>query len=336
MSEIDMSNQAVNMDMNQLQQFITGQVQQQTTGLNAQVTELQNRNQQLMALVNQLQVGQNIGQQYSNQLRSNVKASKPKSYNGVQGSDPEVWLFQFNQYADINQLAENDRPKLAATYLEGNAATWWRNLVTQSTNDISWVEFQQELIGTFKPVNAKKIARDRLAVLKQVNSVAKYNFDFTQLCLEINDISESEKLDKYVRGLKDKIRVEVELAEPATLAQAMSKAQRIDNITYQTYISQHRQHTSRNFSSHPDGNAMDLGSIDEVNAISSGNGRMDTKKYKSNELQKSGRQFTPAQRLSQEEFKYCQAKRLCLRCKEPGHVARYCTKPIKSLNLKAR
>jgi hypothetical protein len=331
-----MDSQAVSMDMSQLQQFISSQVQQQTTGLNAQVTELQNRNQQLMALVNQLQVGQNIGQQYSNQLRSNVKASKPKSYNGVRGSDPEVWLFQFNQYADINHLAENDRPKFAATYLEGNAATWWRNLVTQSTDDVSWVEFQQELIGTFKPVNAKKIARDRLAVLKQINSVAKYNFDFTQLCLEINDVSESEKLDKYIRGLKDKIRVEVELAEPTTLAQAMSKAQRIDNITYQTYISQHSQHASRNFSSHQDGNAMDLGSIGEVNVVSSGHGRVDTKRYRSNEVQNSGKQFTPAQRLSQEEFKYCQANKLCLRCKEPGHVARYCTKPIKPLNLKAR
>src|ERR1700760_4337975 len=213
MSEASMDSQAMGMDMSQLQQFISSQVQQHTTGLNAQVTELQNRNQQLMALVSQLQVGQNVRQQYN------------------------------------NQLSESDRPKLAATYLEGNAATWWRSLVMQTddrTGDgISWNDFQQGLISMFKPVNAKKIARDKLASLKQTNSVAKYNFDFTQLCLEINDIHESEKLDKYVRGLKEKIRVEVELAEPTTLAQAMSKAHRIDNITYQTYISQHSEHSNR-------------------------------------------------------------------------------------------
>ena len=63
-----MDSQAMSMDMSQLQQFISSQVQQHTTGLNAQVTELQNRNQQLMALVSQLQVGQNVGQQYNNQL----------------------------------------------------------------------------------------------------------------------------------------------------------------------------------------------------------------------------------------------------------------------------
>jgi hypothetical protein len=328
------------MSLEQLQQLITSQVAQHTTPLQNQVRELEDTNQQLRTLVNQLQVGQNIGQQYSSQLRNSVKASKPKTYNGLRGADPEVWLFQFNQYADINHLGEDDRPKLAATYLEGNAATWWRNLVMQSndrTGDgISWVDFQQGLVSMFKPVNAKKIARDKLASLKQTNSVAKYNFDFTQLCLEINDIHESEKLDKYVRGLKEKIRVEVELAEPTTLAQAMSKAQRIDNITYQTYISQHSQHGSRNFSSYPDSNAMDLSGISEVNAISSRNSRQNTKTYRSNEVQNSEKQSTPAQRLSQEEFKYCQTNKLCLRCKEPGHVARYCTKPIKPLNLKAR
>lgn len=336
MAEIDMNSQAVNMDMNQLQQFISTQVQQQTTGLNEQVRELESRNQQLLALVNQLQVGQHIGQQYNNQLRSSVKASKPKTYNGLRGDDPEVWLFQFNQYADINQLEEDARPKLAATYLEGNAATWWRSLVTQSEQNISWRAFQQGLISMFKPVNAKKIARDKLAGLKQNNSVAKYNFDFTQLCLEINDISESEKLDKYVRGLKDKIRVEVELAEPTTLPQAMSKAQRIDNITYQSYTSQHHENGIRNRNSYTDGNSMDLSGISEVNTINTRNNKWDTKSYKPTEVRNSGKQFTPAQRVSQEEFKYCQANKLCLRCKEPGHVARYCTKPIKPLNLKAR
>jgi Retrotransposon gag protein len=341
MSEVNMDNQSsATMSLDQLRQLISSQVQQHTTPLQNQVRDLESVNQQLRTLVDQLQVGQNVGQQYNNQLRSSVKASKPKTYDGLRGADPEVWLFQFNQYANINQLDENDRPKLAATYLEGNAATWWRNLAMHShdrTGDgISWIDFQQGLISMFKPVNAKKIARDKLASLRQTNSVAKYNFDFTQLCLEINDIHESEKLDKYVRGLKEKIRVEVELAEPTTLAQAMSKAQRIDNITYQTYISQHGQHASRNFNSYTDSNAMDLGGIKEVNALSSRNGRANTKTYRPNEVQKSGKQFTPAQRLSQEEFKYCQANKLCLRCKEPGHVARYCTKPIKPLNLKAR
>jgi hypothetical protein len=45
---------------------------------------------------------------------------------------------------------------------------------------------------------------------------------------------------------------------------------------------------------------------------------------------------TRFQRVSQEVFAYCQKHRLCLKCKEPGHQARYCTKPVKNLNLPAQ
>jgi hypothetical protein len=348
MSEVNMDTQSsATMNLEQLQQLISSQVQQHTTPLHNQVRDLENTNQQLRTLVSQLQVGQNIGQQYNNELGGRLKAAKPKTYNGSIGSDPDVWLFQFNQYSDIAGVPVNTRAKLAATYLEGKAATWWRNLVMQTVDhnadNITWEAFQNELINMFKPVNSKKIARDKLAMLKQTNSVAKYNFDFTQLCLEINDVSESEKLDKYIRGLKDRIRVEVELAEPTALAQAMSKAQRIDNITYQSRMAHNNAYTPDAFNR--DSNAMDLSVIsgndgiqhgEALNAIRNRSGYQNKGEFKNNNTQPKSRQFTPLQRLSQEEFSYCQRNRLCLKCKEPGHTARYCNKPVKPLNLKAQ
>src|SRR5258708_16966127 len=69
-------------------------------------------------------------------------------------------------------------------------------------SQITWQMFYDGLIAMFKPVNAKKVARDKLAVLKQTHSVVRYNSEFQQLCLQINDINEAEKLDKYIRGLK--------------------------------------------------------------------------------------------------------------------------------------
>jgi hypothetical protein len=88
-----MDNQSsATMNLEQLQQLISSQVQQHTTPLHNQVRDLENTNQQLRTLVSQLQVGQNIGQQYNNELGGRVKAAKPKTYNGSIASDPDVML----------------------------------------------------------------------------------------------------------------------------------------------------------------------------------------------------------------------------------------------------
>jgi hypothetical protein len=212
---------------------------------------------------------------------------------------------------------------------------------------ITWDQFYRGLVRMFKPVNAKKIARDKLAALKQTHSVAKYNYDIGQLFLEIGDIHDSEKLDRYIRGLKDKIRMEVELAEPTTLADAMAKAQRVDGITYHSRMMNNTDYTSGNTyrTSSNDSSTMDLGMVhgdedtdsnsDAVNAIGNRDIPRDGNSMSNNNGRGSNRRFTPRQRVSQEVFKYCQEHRLCLRCKEPGHIARSCNKPVKPLNIGA-
>jgi hypothetical protein len=327
MSDSNMIPPPVNID--ELATYITTQVQQQTTPLHQQIVNLQAANQQLTAAIGQLQLPQVI-----NNNISRVKAAKPSQYSGARGTDPVVWLFQFSQYADLENVAVTRRAKLAATHLTDKAATWWRNLVVQSgdlTGDsITWAEFETSLVSIFRPVNAAKIARDKLAVLKQTNSVSAYNFHFTELCLDITDMNEAEKLDRYVRGLKSNIRVEVELAEPTTLAVAMGKAQRIDNITYQA-----RSTSYNNFNKPVFGNGIKPMELGAINNNYKGNNSNGKQVYKGNN-NNSSKPISPLQRLSQEDFAYCQRNRLCLRCKEEGHLARYCKNQVKPLNKKAQ
>ena len=118
----------------------------------------------------------------------------------------------------------NDQNTLAAyavSYLKDNMALWWRS-VTNGAKDptIEWKMLKFALIEQFKPANANKLARDRLANLKQTTSVQAYAFAFRAIILEISNIAESEKLDRFVRGLKDRVRQEVELRDPATLEEA--------------------------------------------------------------------------------------------------------------------
>jgi hypothetical protein len=338
--------------MSNMSTLITQQVQLQTAALRSRISDLENKNSELQRVLGEQRVdGQQVGVVSGNVRGGTLKAAKPAMYTGEMGSDVEAWLFQVLQYAHITGIADADRAKWSATYLSGKAAAWWRGMVMQDAggkiDDITWDKFYSGLVAMFKPVNAKKIARDKLAALRQTHSVAKYNHDISQLFLDIGDIHDSEKLDRYIRGLKDKIRMEVELVEPTTLADAMAKAQRVDGITYHSRMMQHGGQMGGNTyrTSMNDSTAMDLGmvygdddvdaDVDTVNAVDDRSIQRGDSRMRNNNSRGINRSSTPLQRVSREVFKYCQEHRLCLRCKEPGHIARSCTKAVKPLNMKA-
>ena len=50
--------------------------------------------------------------------------------------------------------------------------------------------------------------------------------------MQINGLSSSQILDKFIRGLKPKTRIEVELRDPQTTEEAYRLADRFDRIVY--------------------------------------------------------------------------------------------------------
>ena len=53
---------------------------------------------------------------------------------------------------------------------------------------------------------------------------------FTELCLEIPDLNETERLDRFVRGLRLEVRREVDLHDPQNFNEAAKIAERYDSI----------------------------------------------------------------------------------------------------------
>src|SRR3954463_11105430 len=106
---------------------------------------------------------------------------------------------------------------LATNLLRGDTATWWHHHFKKITNDgdtlPNWEQFEKLLSRKFKPVNATKVACDTLACLRQTSSIKAYNATFTSTILKIPTIGKEEMVDRYIRGLKEKVRVEVELRE---------------------------------------------------------------------------------------------------------------------------
>src|SRR5260370_5682919 len=173
------------------------------------------------------------------QPSNRVKPAKSKGYAADRGSDPDLRLFQFEQYAVLVGLTDREKVQLAATFLEGPAAVWWRSVAIElqthqpPNNIITWTSFKNQLVQQFKPIDSTKMARDRLAELKQVGSVQKYNAEFNRLVLEAGNVGPIEALDRYTRDLKAGIRMEVDLANVSSVQQAQAKAQRVDSIAWQ-------------------------------------------------------------------------------------------------------
>lgn len=93
---------------------------------------------------------------------------------------------------------------IAVSYLEGDAHTWFQTY-TFANEVRPWAELKEALLKRFNPLDKTLAARDKLARWRQVKDVTSFNRDFLQISLDIPNITEAKKLDRYTRGLKPHI-----------------------------------------------------------------------------------------------------------------------------------
>ena len=80
----------------------------------------------------------------------------------------------------------------------------------QEIESKTWWDFKFQLAQEFKVIDEERIARDRLAKLRQLTSVQEYIKEFRILKMKISDLSEAEEFDKFRRGLKTEILNEMD------------------------------------------------------------------------------------------------------------------------------
>ena len=100
------------------------------------------------------------------------KPIRPDTYSRRQDKTTvEVWLFQLRQYFEACKTSEEHQVPFAASLLRDNAAIWWRSHVEDADQHMvelitDWRSFKKALTDQFKPVNAVKTAKDKLASIK--------------------------------------------------------------------------------------------------------------------------------------------------------------------------
>ncbi|OBZ67531.1 hypothetical protein A0J61_11908, partial [Choanephora cucurbitarum] len=133
------------------------------------------------------------------------KVKEPNTYGGARDALMiDGWIRALERYSTFYEWSTERTCLFATTLLRERADAWFRTLEAINEAPTTWLEFKQLLIDFFRPDNANRIARDKLAKLKQTGNLVDYINTFMDIKLAIPIMTDEEATDKFVRGLMQK------------------------------------------------------------------------------------------------------------------------------------
>ena len=248
-----------------------------------------------------------------------IKMERPEYFEGNKLQDVDTWLFQVFEHLTITRLPEGSHIPYAASLFRGNAALWWREVCENAQRPVNWNAFCDAVREQFRPENWSRRGRDELANMYQYakESVADFLHRFRSACLKIDNLSEDEKLDRFVRALVSDVRMQVELRAPTSYHDAAMYAERADAV-----LSRVTGHDSRrNWQKKNKGGYHQRPPPPPVKPEGESSAGQGPEPMEIGSMRRKP--------LSQEEMRRLRAENACFYCRKPnaGHMARDC--PLK-------
>jgi Retrotransposon gag protein/Zinc knuckle len=230
---------------------------------------------------------------------SGIRPRQPDKYHGQRdflllGN----WIFSVDQYFILTDMPVHKQGPFVSTLLRDEALLWYRANYENwdSTVPLTWSTLRSAMREYFAPPNEDRRLQDEWANLKQFGTVFQYVSVLTALAMQIPGLSQTQILDKFIRGLKPKTRIEVELRDPKTPDEAYRLADRFDRIVYgarsTTFLTQnYNQYSPMSNTSY--GEPMQIDTLRP-------------QLFKSKDIQR------------------LRVQGLCFNCQKPGHIAVNC------------
>ncbi len=160
------------------------------------------------------------------QPNSRLKISvTPKIFSGKMDENVRTWIYQYEQCMIINRIPERFWTQLAFVSLSENAATWYATVFGGiDTSKQPWKEFVKKLRIAFEPSEYDSVLRTKLNELKQGSNIDAYVNEMRLILNQITDMSETDKVLSFIRGLKPATQSKVIFLKPKTLEAAIEIA----------------------------------------------------------------------------------------------------------------
>lgn len=284
-------------------------------------------------------------------------------FKGQMGSALDNWERELRQHFDYYaHMLHTDAAQVkyaSANLQEGALLHYQAGLAHNVFNSQStFADFMQHMRKRYRPVDAARQARARLASLHQQHGVSAYTEAFQATLAHISDMGVSDQVFSYVKGLRKEISLELQKKWPSSLDEAIATAIALDSATHSAFSSGATGFRKSQWGSN--GSApMDLSQVEEEEAAAAAAAtspqdgsamaqmlaKMEQMEAKLNNYSMQGkyqgqppprRQRIHVEGISASVAKERLAKGACLACGEVGHWKGECTNVSKLSNSKVQ
>jgi hypothetical protein len=240
-----------------------------------------------------------------------LKPNKPSKFTGKRDHAAiENWIASVNSYFALTDARTPFVFHYLNTIFGGEAAIWFRyHFKEDRADNLTWEEVRTALRNYFIPPNKDRRLQDQWAALRQTSTVEQYISQFCELVMQLPSMDQKLLLDKFMRGLKPKTKIELELKDPQDLEQAFRLADRFDTLVYRRNWNYTEGNTN---TTEYDDNRGEPMQIDAIR----------THPWKKKSASTQSKSFP---KLTDAERTHLKSIGACYKCRQVGHMARECS-----------
>lgn len=140
------------------------------------------------------------------------------------GSDSfRGWLYKCEQFLEINRIPAQNRIRIVFFHLFGDALEWHQCYMEDKREvNVSWEQYRNAMSLRFDR-NILKRPLIQLKKMQQVGSVEEYQQEFERIRFQAQ-CSETQALDMFLGGLKEKLQCFVAALQPTSVMEAFHYA----------------------------------------------------------------------------------------------------------------